>query len=1008
VTRIAPTQVAAIDNSVAIVSITGRRSHKKSMVARRSTASILCALCVTLALGACGSGDSTTPSGNPSEKYALTATVSNLTGAGLVLSVNGNPVTVGSGATSAALAPGLASGTAYTVTVLTQPVGQTCSVAAGSGMIASANVANVVVTCSNQAFELGGSVSGLSASGLVLANGSDTLDVDANATSFTFATPVAQGSSYAVTVSTQPAGLACSVSHGTGTMPAGAVTSVTVRCIDQPFTVGGTITGLGNNTGLVLINGSDVLNVAANATSFTMPATVAFGSSYAVQVQGNPAGLSCSVARGSATMGAGNVASVMVTCAARSYTLGGTIAGLTQSGLVLSNGSDTLNVTSGANSFNLGDPVPYGAPYHVEVQTQPAHESCSVSGGVGTMPAGSISDVTVTCSAVTFTIGGSLSGLTRSGLVLLDNAADPTSIAANASQFSMNTGIADGGAYDVTVGTQPYGVDLACTPSNGSGTATGQVNDIAVGCSSVATPISNVLAQYFGYPAAVAVDAHGDLFVADAGNNAVMEIPYSGGTYGAPVAVGSGFNRPSGVAVDANGDVFVADTNNNAVKEIPYSGGAYGTPVTVGPTYYNVSGVAVDANGDVFVADYNNGDVQEIPYSGGAYGTARMLSAGFLQLNDLAVDANGDVFVADSGDNVVTELPCSGGVYGSPVNIGSGFSRPSGVAVDANGNVFVADSYNSAVKEVPYSGGAYGAPVVLGSGFSYPMGVAVDANGDVVVADSGNDEVEQVPYSGGTYGTPVTFGSGLSRPGGVAADADGDVFVAESDNNAVKEIPYSGGAYGAPVAVGSGFSYPNGVAVDANGDVFVADSSNNAVKEIPYSGGAYGAPVSLGSGFSNPCGVAVDANGDVFVADTYNSAVKEIPYSGGAYGAPVTLGSGFSYPGGVAVDANGDVFVADTNNSAVEEIPYSGGAYGAPVTLGSGFAYPTSVAVDDYGNVFVADTTNNSVKEIPFSGGAYGAVITLGSDYSLPDGVGVDGNGRVYVVDGESLSKLVP
>ena len=93
-----------------------------------------------------------------------------------------------------------------------------------------------------------------------------------------------------------------------------------------------------------------------------------------------------------------------------------------------------------------------------------------------------------------------MSGLTQSGLVLLDNAADPTSIPANATQFSMHTGIAYGGAYDVTVGTQPYGIDLACTPSNGSGTATGQVNNIAVSCSTVATPIEKMLEQYFNGP----------------------------------------------------------------------------------------------------------------------------------------------------------------------------------------------------------------------------------------------------------------------------------------------------------------------------------------------------------------------------------------------------------------------------------------------------------------------------------------------------------------------------
>ncbi len=569
----------------------------------RSAVAILGILCTTLALSACGGGNSTGVADSPSaQKYALSGTVSGLTGSGLVLSVNGTPVTVGSGTTSVALAQNLAAGTAYTVMVATQPAGQTCSVAAGSGTIGSANVANVVVSCSSQAFALSGSISGLTAAGLVLANGADTIDVTAGATQFTFSAPVASGSSYDVTVSAQPVGLACSVSHGAGTMPASAVASVAVSCTGQPFTVGGTISGLGNHTGLVLINGTDVLNVPASATAFTMPTAVAFGDRYDVQVQGVPAGLNCSLAGGDGTMGAANVTSVVVTCAANTYTLGGTITGLSQPGLVLSDGSDTLPVASGAGSFALDEPVPFGAGYDLQVKTQPTSESCSVSQGVGTMPAGPVNDVAVTCSVSTYTIGGSMSGLSRSGLVLLDNAADSTPVAANATQFSMRTGIAYGGAYDVTVGTQPYGIDLACTPSNASGTATSQVSNITVSCATV-TPIKKVLTRYFNGLTSVAVDANGDVFVADTNNNAVEEMVYSGGTYAAPITLGSGFSIPYRVAVDANGDVFVADTGNNAVKEMVYSGGTYAAPITLGSGFSRPSDVAVDANGRVYIVD---------------------------------------------------------------------------------------------------------------------------------------------------------------------------------------------------------------------------------------------------------------------------------------------------------------------------------------------------------------------------------------------------------------------
>ena len=112
-------------------------------------------------------------------------------------------------------------GTAYAVTVKTQPTGLTCSVSHGSGVMPAEAVTNVSVVCADKTYPLGGSISGLSASGLVLENGSDTLAVNSGATSFTMPTPVPFGAPYAVTVETQPAGLTCTVSNASGTMPAG-------------------------------------------------------------------------------------------------------------------------------------------------------------------------------------------------------------------------------------------------------------------------------------------------------------------------------------------------------------------------------------------------------------------------------------------------------------------------------------------------------------------------------------------------------------------------------------------------------------------------------------------------------------------------------------------------------------------------------------------------------------------------------------------------------------------
>jgi uncharacterized repeat protein (TIGR03803 family) len=438
-----------------------------------------CTLLIALALALSGCADNSDP---PGPTYTLSATISGLDVSGLMLVVNGTEIDVPAGTTTLVLPALLPPGSAYSVTVVTQPTGHTCSVAGGSGTIGSANVANIVVTCSDQAYTLGGSISGLgNNSGLVLANGSDTLTVSPGATSFVMPTPVAYTSSYDVIVQNQPAGLACSVSNGSSTMPAAPVTNITISCTDQPFTLGGTISGLGSNSGLVLANGTDTLTVLAGSTSFTMPTRVSFGSAYSVGVQSSPAGLTCTPSNAAGTMPAANVTNVLITCSDQSYSLGGSISGLISSGLVLANGTDTLTVSSGAGNFTMPTDVAYGSSFDVTVQTQPSGLTCTPSNNVGTMPAGSVTSVAITCAANTYTVGGTISGLSTSGLVLLDNGVDATTINSNATLFTMNTGVAYGSPYAVTVQSEPTG--LVCPVSNGSGTmGAADVTTVSLAC----------------------------------------------------------------------------------------------------------------------------------------------------------------------------------------------------------------------------------------------------------------------------------------------------------------------------------------------------------------------------------------------------------------------------------------------------------------------------------------------------------------------------------------------
>ena len=448
-----------------------RQVHSSPSLIRVSAARSAIAASV-LALVACG-GDSSGP------PVTLSGTVSGLTTSGLSLSALGVNLEISAGATSFTFGPILTEGVGYLVTAPDQPSGQLCTVANGSGVAATANISNVVVTCSNETFTVGGTVSGLTAAGLTLSNGSDTLSVPAGATSFTMPTAVAYGSSYKVTVTAQPTGLTCDVANGAGTIGAAAVTNIAVTCSDQPLTIGGSITGLEHATGLVLANGASTYTVPASATSFTLDAPESSGSAYAVRVLSQPTGMTCSVNQGLGTIPTHSVTDVSITCSEEAYSLGGTIAGLSAGGLVLSDGNDTYSVPANATHFAMPTAIAYGSNYAVNVTTQPAGSTCTIDGGTGTMPASVVTNVDVVCDSVSYTLGGSISGLKTSGLVLTDGT-DDLSVSANATQFSMPNALAYGSEYAVTIKAQPS--SGACQITHGTGTVSGHVGTVQVSC----------------------------------------------------------------------------------------------------------------------------------------------------------------------------------------------------------------------------------------------------------------------------------------------------------------------------------------------------------------------------------------------------------------------------------------------------------------------------------------------------------------------------------------------
>jgi len=180
--------------------------------------------------GGGGGGDTTNTT-----YYSLGGTVTGLGGSGLALQNNAGDDLVISANGSFTFTTAIVNASSYAVTIATQPAGQTCTVTNGGGIMAGADVTNVAISCVYN-YTLSGTVTGLAGSGLVLRNnGGDDRAISTNG-SFTFATAIADGSSYAVTIATQPIGQTCTVTNGSGSMAGANVIDIVVQCGPQAVT----------------------------------------------------------------------------------------------------------------------------------------------------------------------------------------------------------------------------------------------------------------------------------------------------------------------------------------------------------------------------------------------------------------------------------------------------------------------------------------------------------------------------------------------------------------------------------------------------------------------------------------------------------------------------------------------------------------------------------------------------------------------------------------------------
>jgi|GEM_PF-6139280 len=232
------------------------------------------------------------------------------------------------------------------------------------------------------------------------------------------------------------------------------------------------------------------------------------------------------------------------------YNIGGAVSGLTGAGLVLqNNGGDDLAV--GADGpFQFSTPVPDGDPYDVTVSVQPTGQTCSVTNGSGTVSGADVTNVQVDCVAASFSVGGTVSGLTGAGLVLQNNGGDDLAVGADG-PFQFSTPVPDGDPYDVTVSVQPTG--QTCSVTNGSGTVSGaDVTDVVVDCGDIQIGVSTTSVDF---PDAQVGESSGATVTVS--NTGTGDLDISGITTAAPFAVTGGTCLPLPTTLTAGADCTI-------------------------------------------------------------------------------------------------------------------------------------------------------------------------------------------------------------------------------------------------------------------------------------------------------------------------------------------------------------------------------------------------------------------------------------------------------------------
>jgi hypothetical protein len=432
-------------------------------------------------------------------KFSVGVTVNGLTGGdSITLQNNGTDNKSVSAGSPSFTFTGQDDLTIYNVSILTPPTGKTCTVSSGLGIVSGTNP-SVTVTCgSSPTYTIGGVISGLitGGSGVTLSNGTNTTNFTANG-SFSFPTALPDLTNYTVSITSQPTnpGEVCSLLNQTGTINGTNVTTVSVTCTVNTYSVSGTINWNGNTGSVTLqYNGASDLVIDSPLTSFSFPAKND-GSSYNISALSATGGLTCTPGSNTGVINGGPVSNVTINCSnTATYQVGVNVSGYAASTdlMLANNGTDLLGINSNGIS-NFSTPLNSGAGYTLTVVQQPTNpkQTCSFTGASsGTVSGATV--VGVSCSTNTYTIGGAITGLANVEQITLQNNGGNNLVKSGGGSgydtFQFSVQIADLAAYNVTVLTAPGG--KTCNAGANTGNVAGApVTTVVIGCTDVGTPL---------------------------------------------------------------------------------------------------------------------------------------------------------------------------------------------------------------------------------------------------------------------------------------------------------------------------------------------------------------------------------------------------------------------------------------------------------------------------------------------------------------------------------------